>query len=501
MTRHSLSKSRIAAYEQCSRKLWLATHRPDLSQEHAGARARFASGHAVGDEACRQSPGGVMVEAVPNLSAAVRTTADLLAEGHDAPIYEATFVHDGVLVRCDILEPRSDGTWHMAEVKNSTAAKSEHVRDLATQLWVARGAGVPISSAAIRHLDRDFRLPEDGDLTGLFTDSDQTNDIAPIVAERGALVQHIRTMLAGEEPDCATGTHCTKPYHCPFQAHCLSTQPAAAEWPVTILPHGGGDRLAALGHDDLTQVPPALLTNPTHRRIQHATLSGQPQHDVEGARAAIADWAYPRIWLDFETVSEGIPRWAGCRPWQQVPFQFSAHVEQAGGAMSHVEFLQMDGTDPRRACALALLDLPEKGAVIAWYASFEKSRIKELAKDFPDLAPGLLALADRVVDLLPVARDHWYHRDQRGSWSIKAVLPTIAPQMSYLSLEVKDGGQAQQAYWEAISPDTMPARRALLEQGLRLYCGRDTEAMMVVARALAGEEQGDRPISGLPSPD
>ena len=68
-------------------------------------------------------------------------------------------------------------------------------------------------------------------------------------------------------------------------------------------------------------------------------------------------------------------------------------------------------------------------------------------------------------------------------------------------MEVKDGGQAQQAYWEAISPDTMPARRALLEQGLRLYCGRDTEAMMVVARALAGEEQGDRPISGLPSPD
>ncbi|KAK0357845.1 hypothetical protein LTR94_037744, partial [Friedmanniomyces endolithicus] len=68
----------------------------------------------------------------------------------------------------------------MAEVKNSTAAKAEHVRDLATQLWVARGAGVPISSAAIRHLDRDFRLPEDGDLTGLFTDSDQTNDIAPI---------------------------------------------------------------------------------------------------------------------------------------------------------------------------------------------------------------------------------------------------------------------------------------------------------------------------------
>ncbi|BBD02250.1 MULTISPECIES: DUF2779 domain-containing protein [Sphingobium] len=487
MTHHSLSKSRIAAYEQCSRKLWLATHRPELAQEDVGAQARYASGHAVGEEACRQSAGGVMVEAEPNLAAAVRTTAELLASGHDAPIYEATFVHDDVLVRCDILEPRGDGRWHMAEVKSSTKAKPEQMADLATQIWVAQGAGLPIGSAAVRHLDPQFRLSENGRLDGLFMDSEILADVAPIMAGRSALVSDIRAMLAGDMPDQAMGVHCNSPYACAFQAHCAAIRPPAPEWPVDLLPRGGGKALMQRGHDDLTQVPPDLLTNALHRRIQSVTICGEPWHDAAAARAAMADWAYPRIWLDFETVSEAIPRWTGCGPWRQVPFQFSAHVEGADGRVDHVEFLQMDGTDPRRACALALLDLPGDGAVIAWYASFEKARIRELAADFPNLAPGLHALAARVVDLLPVARDHWYHRDQRGSWSIKAVLPTIAPQMSYLALEVKDGGQAQQAYWEAIAPDTMPARRALLEQGLRRYCARDTEAMMVVARALAGE--------------
>lgn len=128
--------------------------------------------------------------------------------------------------------------------------------------------------------------------------------------------------------------------------------------------------------------------------------------------------------------------------------------------------------------------IPFEGAVIGYNASFEKARVVELAELFPDLAGKLKAIAGRVVDLLPVARDHWYHRDQRGSWSIKAVLPTVDAQMDYAGLEVKDGGSAQEAYIEAIAPGTTDARRKALDVALRAYCGRDTEAMIVLARRL-----------------
>ena len=56
------------------------------------------------------------------------------------------------------------------------------------------------------------------------------------------------------------------------------------------------------------------------------------------------------------------------------------------------------------------------------------------------------------VDLLPVATKYYYHPDQHGSWSIKKVLPTIAPELSYDTLTtVQNGGGAQQAYLEAIA--------------------------------------------------
>lgn len=164
-----------------------------------------------------------------------------------------------------------------------------------------------------------------------------------------------------------------------------------------------------------------------------------------------------------------------------MPFQFSAHVTAADGGASHHEYLSLDGSDPRRGCAEALALLPHDGAVVTWNASFERGCLLALAAEFPDLADTLHNIAGRIVDLLPVVRRHYYHRDMRGSWSIKAVLPTIAADLGYDGLvEVKSGTDAQAGYAEAIHPATTAARREAIRIALRDYCRRDTEAMMVV---------------------
>ena len=98
----------------------------------------------------------------------------------------------------------------------------------------------------------------------------------------------------------------------------------------------------------------------------------------------------------------------------------------------------------------------------------------------------MLALEASTVDLLPVAREYWNHRDQRGSGSIKAVLPTIAPERDYASLELKGGGNAQEAWLEAVDPSCDTVRREVLADALKAYCERDTWAMVVVARGLLG---------------
>jgi hypothetical protein len=73
----------------------------------------------------------------------------------------------------------------------------------------------------------------------------------------------------------------------------------------------------------------------------------------------------------------------------------------------------------------------------------------------------LLALISRVVDLLPIARKYYYHPSQQGSWSIKAVLPALCPDLdlNYDKLDgVQDGGMAMTAFAEALAPQTSIAR-------------------------------------------
>lgn len=301
------------------------------------------------------------------------------------------------------------------------------------------------------------------------------------------VVAAARVILAGDEPDTAPGGHCDEPFPCEFTRYCHTALPPGPEWPVTVLPNGGGKRWLEQNITDLLAIDAAALTNAMHQRVHRATITGELYHDVDGARAATCDWTYPRTWFDFETIAFAVPRWVGTRPYQQVPFQFSAHVEDEDGQIEHHEFLSLDGRDPRRSYAEALLALiPATGAIIAYNSSFEKSRILELAATFADIADALWAIASRIVDLLPVARAHWYHRDQCGSWSIKAVLPTVAPELDYAGLEVKDGGGAQEAYLEVIDEGCSDERRAALDVALRTYCGRDTEAMIVLARRLCG---------------
>lgn len=148
MSAHGLSKSRITAFEQCEKRLWLSVHRPEVGDEDADALARYAVGHEVGDIACSLYPTGVMVEAEPDLSAALAKTTQLLGEGFRDPIFEATLQHDGVLVRFDLLWADGQGGWCVAEVKSSARRKDYHLGDLATQVWVAQQNGLTISSAA-----------------------------------------------------------------------------------------------------------------------------------------------------------------------------------------------------------------------------------------------------------------------------------------------------------------------------------------------------------------
>jgi hypothetical protein len=233
---------------------------------------------------------------------------------------------------------------------------------------------------------------------------------------------------------------------------------------VGLLPGKSGKAtaasLAAAGIVDLRDAPREAFVAPGELRIYDATRSGVAFHDRAALVAATADWAFPRYFLDFETVGPAIPLWAGTRPYQPIPFQFSCHVQASDGALAHHGFLDLGGGDPRRGCAEALLEaLGEAGAIVTYNLPTERAAISSLADLFPDLRARLLACIDRLVDALPLVRAHYYHPQMLGSWSIKAVLPAAVPSLSYADLdEVQDGLAAQRAFLEAIDPQTSAER-------------------------------------------
>ena len=154
-----------------------------------------------------------------------------------------------------------------------------------------------------------------------------------------------------------------------------------------------------------------------------------------------------------------------------------------------MEFLETEAFGDFERLAEALLAaLPDTGPVFVYNATLESGVITRLADRYPTLRDELLGVLSRIVDLLPLTREGYYHRDMKGSWSIKNVLPTIDPALAYENLgEIAEGDVAQLKYVELRDPKTKAARRKELEEGLKAYCARDTWGLVVLRRFLAGE--------------
>ena len=474
----ALSKTKLLSLLQCPRKLWLETYSPELEEPSAERAALRDAGNVVGALA-RQLYGrgaGHVVSFERGLRAAIDATRALVAAGGREPIFEATFDHDGVSVRIDVLE-RSEPQPKLVEVKASASVKEHYLDDCAIQAWALEKNGLAPRQVAVATLDKSFVYPGDGRYEGLLVETDVTEDVRERIAEVSQLVKEARATLADlDEPKIAVGMQCGAPHGCEYYSHCA---PPAGEYPVLAL-GGRKERLFELmhsGHRDLRDVPEHELTSDTQRRIWQQTRLAQPHVGAE-LRELAKSLPFPRYYLDFETVSPAVPLFAGTRPFESLPFQWSCHIETRRGEVAHTEFLDLGAAAPMRHFVESLLAALGTAGPILVYTSYERRTLRELAARFTDLAPALEALAARIVDLHAPTREHYYHPAMRGSWSIKAVLPTVAPDLSYAKLgEIQDGLAAQAAYFEAIAAGTTAARRTDLAAALRAYCRQDTLAL------------------------
>jgi len=478
-----LSKSRYVRGIKCHKSLWLLFHNPELREEpDAGTQASFLTGHEVGELAWQLFPGGTVIPA-ENLSFDEQLRLTQEAMKTSKVIYEAAFCHDGVFVNVDILKKNTRG-WELYEIKSSTEAKDVYQHDIDVQYYVLNGAGVKVTKACIVHLDREYVRDGDLDVDRLFSTKNVTKTTIARQEEVKKELAQMKRMLQGKVPKIDIGPHCNDPYPCDFEGHCWAHIPDNSVFDLT----GNGAKKFDLYRNGIVKLEDALdILKGKQRQQAEATINKKVTVEKEKLRAFLDRLHYPLCFLDFETFMSAIPAYDGLRPYQQVPFQYSLHYQnKRGGKLHHIEYLAQPGIDPRKELLTQLLDdIPEGACVLAYNKSFEIGRLNELAEKFPRKQKKIQAIIDNMVDLIePFRQRSIYSWKQQGSHSIKKVLPSFVPGMTYEGLEIGDGGEAMEAYHEMCALADKPRKLAKLRKALLEYCKQDTLAMVILLEVL-----------------
>lgn len=491
----NLSKSLYTRGLQCVKSLWLKKYKKDvLTPPDASAEAIFETGNEVGDLACQLFPNGVEIPYEgTTFEDKIIMTQDLINQGVQN-IYEATFEYQGILVMVDILHIEDDVVT-INEVKSSTDVKDVYLHDASIQYYVLNGLGYNVKRVNIIHINNQYVRGDELEIEKLFSIVDVTDAILELQDNIPVYLDTFEKFLSDKEnePKKDIGKHCSNPYDCDAIHYCWKEQKQIPDYSIFNISRLKADKKfelynqSIINFTDISDVSKFSLA----QQIQiESELENKTIINKDAIKDFLSTLTYPIYHLDFETFQQAIPKWKGISPFQQIPFQYSVHIDDGSGNednLKHREFLAVDSIDPRYELAKQLVnDIPTDVTVLAYNMGFEKGVIRKLANEFSDLTYDLMCIHDNIKDLIiPFQNKDYYSPKMKGSYSIKYVLPALVPEMekAYKELNlVHHGGEAMQVFANLSKMDDeekQEYRKALLE-----YCKLDTLAMVKILEKL-----------------
>ena len=471
-----LTKSKYLNGLQCPKLLWTVFN-GSLPEVDAATQYLFDQGHLINGFSRQWFPDGVLLSEDDFMGNVEKTKEALKLR---KPLFEPGFLVDDLYARADILVPVGD-QWDLIEVKSSTEVKDVHIQDVAFQKFVYQKAGLRIRNCSVMIINNQYVKDGDIDPKQLL----KVEDVTVLVDTDGmqARIDDMFRVISSGRPDTPIGPQCNDPYDCALIDDCWAFLP---DFSVTDLYYLGKKKwdLISQGILSIADVPDGYLND--KQKIQKAAVvSGSAHVDKGGIGEFLSSLEYPLYYLDFETVNPAVPLWDGCHPYQQVPFQFSLHIQHEDGRLEHFEYLHSGVDDPRPAFLETLKPLlGTAGTILAFNQSFEIGRLRECSEAFPSYKPWYDEILPRFVDLITPFRSFLYHSpEQHGSNSIKAVLPAMTGQ-SYDNLTIADGGQASRAYLHMTFTNIPDEEKQKIRKDLLKYCGLDTEGMVWVVERL-----------------
>ena len=491
-----LSKSLFLKGIQCTKALWLKKYKkevltpPDAQMQHI-----FETGTKVGEKACELFPDGRKIPYEgTTFEQKIALTKKWMDEGVKT-IYEATFEYEGILVMVDILHKGEKG-WEIYEVKSSTWNSDKSVDDIALyvfdatiQHYVLQGCGLKIAKTSVVLINSEYVRGDDLDIHQLFSIVNVDEKVAEYLEDIPTYHKSfISTLLDSQnEPDVEISRHCHTPYVCDAKEYCWKVQGGIPDYSVfdifALTAKSKALQLYREGIVKVEDIPDDYSLTPNQALAVNSWKRQKEYINKEEIEEFLKSLKYPIYHIDFETFQEAIPSIKGIRPYEQIPFQYSLHIEYEDGSTEHREFLADEKSDPRRELAESLIEhIPSDVMLMAYNAGFEKRVIKNLIDSFPEHQAHLQALIDNMVDLaMPFQKKHYYLPQMRGKYSIKIVLPLLAPDMekAYKELSlVSNGSDAMNTFPKL--KEMNEDERLKYKEALLAYCKLDTLAMVRV---------------------
>lgn len=481
----NLSKSKYCNGLQCKKMLWLYKNKPEEKKE-VNNQSVFDNGNDVHEVARKLLGEDINIPFNEDLTQMIKDTEEVMKQ-EKVIITEASFSYENNFCSVDILK-KEGNTYEIYEVKSSTELKDVYVDDASYQYFVLTSLGLKVEKCYVVILNNRYVRKGKLDLNQLFKKIDVTDEVVSKQAQVKQMIKDMnKYMEQKKEPKDDIGIHCFKPYKCPFFKYCTRYLPESNIFEINEINVNEKLKLYVEGIVSLEDLLKEDISNEAKQHIEYELYDKEDYFDKKSIKEFLNTLSEPLYFLDFETFALPIPKYDGTRPYQQVPFQYSLHYIEEG-MLYHKEFLAESGVDPRKLIAESLVrDIPKNVPVLAYYMSFEKGRIKELAETFPDLKDHLMSIHDNIKDLIvPFKNRSYYAKGMHGSASIKYVLPAMFPNdesLNYKNLElVHNGDEAMNIY--ARLGEYPKEEQEYIRERLLKYCELDTYAMVKIYEKL-----------------
>lgn len=482
-----LSKTKYLDGLKCYKLLWYEYNRKeDIPEIDATTQAKFDQGKVVGELAQTLFPGGILLERdyMPDRQAEKSAEATKLRK----PLFEVELIYKQGYALADILNPVEKDAWDLIEVKSASSVKGEYYNDAAFQKYIYEGAGLKIRKCYLMYVNNQYIRKGAIEPKKLFATQDITKQCDELIPE---IEQNIADMLEvikkDDTPQIKVSSYCDSPYPCPLEDICWSFLPPKDDIFCLYSGTKKAYELMERGVLRITDIKDDVSLSHKQNIQVICHKSGKPHIDKKEIEKFLSELKYPLYFIDFETINPAIPAYENSRPFEAVPFQYSLFmVKDEGADPERHAYLAPGDKDPRYEILKQLKTLlGSSGSIIAYNAIFEKTTLRHASEAYPEYQDWVAGLEERVVDLLvPFRGFFYYHPGQKGSASLKNVLPVMT-NASYDSMEIDEGGMASMEYSRIIfgkNIDETDRRR--VRAALEKYCDLDTKGMIDILREL-----------------